>query len=498
MTTDKNICEKCNSENTIGSKFCNQCGTTLDEATTDVVYEIEQETSVDEINIIDYKVEKKKVVAGRYEIIEEVGRGGMGIVYKAFDKKLERFIALKTLKFDEGEGVRLNSMRENLVSEAKAVAKLKHPNIVGVYDVGTEGLSTFVAMELISGTTLSPIIKQKERPELDLVVDIISQLCDGVSHAYERGIIHRDLKPGNIMLENSKDVKITDFGIAKVIQDQDTTLGEKGRVIGTPSYMAPERFDGVQDDFRSDIFAIGVILYELIAGVKPFRGKSQSDVIYKINYEKHEPLRNIKPDLPDFINIIIDKALEKNPTNRYQSADELKSELVNSFKEHTGEIFSEKEIEQIVNIPFHKNRNFTGREEVLSRIDQELKSENILAIHAMGGMGKSQTATEFAYRNADDYTIIWWIHSEDPSTLSSGFASLAEPLGLPFKGMKEQEVIDIVKGWLEREDKWLLVFDNAENPDNIRDYFPKSEKGHILITSRNPNWGSVATTLSLD
>ena len=497
MTSDeKRVCQKCNSENTFDSRFCKNCNSALDDKSTLIVDpRIGLDKAFYKGENIEFDLAHTNFVANRYKILEEVGSGGMGVVYRAFDEKLERHIALKTLKFEESDGVKLDILRKQLVFEAKAVAKLKHSNIISVYDVGSKDLMTFVAMEFIEGETLSSLIDRKGRQEVSFVIDLISQVCDAVSHAHEEGIIHRDLKPGNIMLENGKEVKITDFGIAKFIQDKNKK-DDIGYVIGTPSYMAPERFDGIQDDLRSDIYAIGVIMYELITGLKPFRDKCYPGVIYKIKNERYKPIREIIFDIPDFIEEIVSKALNKNPKERHQSAEEFKTELLRSIK-GKNKSFGEETF-SVFNVPFHRNRNFTGRLGILSRIALELSKEKVLAIHGMGGIGKSQTVSEYVYRHADEYAIIWWINSEDATTLISKYVSLAEPLNLPFKGMKELDVINIVKGKLEQIDNWLLIFDNAENPRDIRDYFPKTDNGHILITSRSPKWGEIALTLSLD
>ena len=498
MKVEKNpVCPECKTENTLDSSFCKKCGYTLDEKGNNAVNVLEPDEVVDETSVVDFKINKNKLIADRYLIISELGRGAMGIVYKAWDQKLERYIALKTIKFDQKKPVKIDEFRKRLISEAKAVAKLKHPRIVTIHDAGVKELSTFIAMEYIDGYPLSDIIKSDITPDLDLIVDIIIQVCEAISHAHAKGIVHRDLKPGNIMLENDSDVKITDFGIAKMIEEEKITLSEKKHLVGTPSYMAPERFEGAQDDLRSDIFSIGIIMYELITGVKPFKGKCSSEVIFNIFHNHPEPVRTIKPAIPEFVEEIISKAMDKEPAKRYQTANEFRSELSKCYDAYVNAT-GLCELTSVWNVPLHSNINFTGREEMLSQIEQELSSNKILTIHGLGGMGKSQTAAEYAYRHESFYPIIWWIHSEDPSTIGSNYASLAEPLELPSIGMKEKEVVDIVKGRLEREDGWLLIFDNAENPDDIRDYFPKTKTGHILITSRNPHWGGIASTLSLN
>lgn len=497
MNKEKKICKKCNSENSPESKICKKCGFIIMDETCDLDVVNDHKDMTDETCVVEFKYDKDNIVADRYQILSEVGRGAMGVVYKAWDQKLERYIALKTIKFDQKVPVKIEEFRKRLISEAKAIAKLKHPHIVTVHDVGIEELSSYVAMELIDGYPLTDIIKNYKNQDLDKIVDIISQVLEAISHAHSNGIIHRDLKPANIMLENENYVKIADFGIAKIVEDQEITLGDEGRIMGTPSYMAPERFEGIQDDLRSDIYSIGIIMYELITGTKPPRKATSPDKL---------PSYTLQPDLnfsdeqsiPDFLREIFVKVIEKDRKKRFQNAEEFKKELIQKYKAYKGKSIDVVEQELLFNVPLHRNINFTGRERELKKISEELSSNKILAIHGLGGMGKTQVTLEYLYRHHSDYRIIWWIHSDDPSVISSDYASLAEPLGLPSLAMKEQEVVAIVKGKLEQQDRWLLIFDNAENPEDILGYFPKTKKGHILISSRNPNWGGVTNTLSLD
>ncbi|MBU1627276.1 protein kinase, partial [bacterium] len=195
---NKQICEKCNTENPVDNRFCKQCGSSL----------------VDETSVIDFELTSKKIIGNRYEIISELGKGAMGVVYKVWDQKLDRFIALKAIKFEEKVPTRIAEIRKRMITEAKAVAKLKHPNIVTIHDVIEEGLNTYIAMEFIDGIPLSDIINIENKADFDKVINIMVQICSAISHAHESNIIHRDLKPANIMLEKNKEVKITDFGIA--------------------------------------------------------------------------------------------------------------------------------------------------------------------------------------------------------------------------------------------------------------------------------------------
>jgi eukaryotic-like serine/threonine-protein kinase len=241
------ICKKCKAENPPDSNICTHCDVSLDDST----------------DFIEFEVKPKQVIADRYEIVQEVGRGAMGVVYKALDKKLERYVALKTLKIDQGSPVKIADFRKRMIFEAKAAAKLRHPNVVVIHDVSEmDKLTIHIAMELIDGLPLSDFIVSGGLTDLDLIIDIIVQICDGINHAHENKIVHRDLKPGNIMLVNKREVKITDFGIAKMTEEVSNRNAEKGFVIGTLPYMSPERFDYINDDPRSDLYAVGIIMYD--------------------------------------------------------------------------------------------------------------------------------------------------------------------------------------------------------------------------------------------
>ena len=480
------VCSQCKTNNSINRTTCINCGASL----------------IDETSLIDFELHKEKIIGDRYKIIKELGKGAMGVVYKAWDQKLDRFIALKAIKFEQNTPTKFEEIRKRMIVEAKAAAKLKHPNIVVIHDVAEiEKLNIHIAMELIDGVPLTEMILPGGYPDIDLIVDITIQICDAMSHAHENKIIHRDLKPLNILLVNKKTVKITDFGIAKNIDDRNTKFLKKALLIGTPSYMAPERFKGVEDDLRSDIYAIGVILYELLTGFKPYSGKSQEELVYKILNSKHATLKYSRADVPTFFENVISKALEKNPENRYQNALEFKSELLISYKDFVKE--KEKRIMQISvwNVPFHRNINFTGREELLKKIREKLTSDEkelkIVAIHGLGGIGKTQVVLEFANRYRSSYKIVWWVRAEELSILSSEYASLANHLNLPTKYLKESEIINSVKKWLEENPGWLIVFDNAVNSNKLRDFIPENNTGHIIITSRNPKWSQTAKSLPL-
>lgn len=262
---------------------------------------------------------------GRYEILSELGRGAMGIVYKAVDPLIDRTVAIKTIKFDLSADDCAN-FEERFYREAKSAGRLNHPNIVTIYDVGKSEDTAYIAMELLEGQLLKQILDVHAAMSIDKIVHIAAQIADGLSYAHKNGIVHRDIKPANIMLLDGDIVKITDFGIARMSTSSGTLAGT---VMGSPRYMAPEQVVGKAVDGRSDVFALGVVLYEMLTGESPFDGDNINTTMYRIVNEASVPPRTINPRIPEIFDFIVAKALAKHPDHRYQGARELASDLRN-------------------------------------------------------------------------------------------------------------------------------------------------------------------------
>lgn len=257
---------------------------------------------------------------GRFEIVGELGRGAMGVVYKGRDPKLERTVALKVIHFGlNKEDEQQLQVKERFLVEARATAQLQHSNILTIYDVGDEGALTYIAMEFLEGGSLEDMIKGGKFHDYDQIIDIARQIADGLDHAHQKGIVHRDIKPANIMMAGGKVPKIADFGLARL---SNSTLTTTGTVLGTPSYMAPEQIRGRKVDGRADLFALGVIFYEMLTGEKPFGGDSITSVIYRVVNEEPIPPRKLNIDLPGAIDQFMQKALNKEPGQRFQSGAE--------------------------------------------------------------------------------------------------------------------------------------------------------------------------------
>jgi tRNA A-37 threonylcarbamoyl transferase component Bud32 len=262
---------------------------------------------------------------GRYEIIEEIGRGAMGMVYKAKDPKLNRVTAIKTISFVEDfDPDEIREVKESFLLEAETVAKLSHPNIVTIYDVGEEFDLLYIAMEYLGERNLDPYCKKENLLPIRSTIDIVAQIADAISYAHQNGIVHRDIKPANIMVLSDNKIMVTDFGIARSMT---STRTKPGIVKGTPLFMSPEQIAGRKVDGRSDIFSLGIIFYKLLTGEFPFTANDFTSLMYKITTEKHDSPKKYNPKIFPACEQIIDKSLEKEPNRRYQHAEAMVEHL---------------------------------------------------------------------------------------------------------------------------------------------------------------------------
>jgi serine/threonine-protein kinase len=257
------------------------------------------------------------VVIGSYDVIRRLGAGGMGAVYLARHKDLDRLVALKVLRdeFDDPSAV------ERFAREARAVAKLDHPNIVRIYDFGYHEGRPFLAMEYVAGDTLAAVIREARARSLDQVLDWMQQLCGGLAQAHDAGIVHRDIKPANLIVAASEQVKILDFGIARLANH--STLTSAGALIGTLNYMAPEQIAGRAVDARVDVFAAGAVCYELLTNRPAFSGPSPESVLHAVLQGAPPALAEVVPQLDPAFQSVIDRALAKEPAQRFHSIREL-------------------------------------------------------------------------------------------------------------------------------------------------------------------------------
>jgi len=260
---------------------------------------------------------------GRYQLRKELGKGSMGVVYEAFDPAIGRSIALKVLKPELMEN---EAYMSRFLKEAKAAGALSHPGIVIIYDQGQDHGTVYIVMEYARGETLVDKLKSGPLPPQE-VSRLGAQLTDALSYAHSKGIVHRDIKPANIILQEGKTVKITDFGIAHIEDPLATLQTQHGEVLGTPAYMSPEQVKGQRVDNRSDLFSLGIVLYELSTGTRPFSGKTMGEIFRSITEENPQEPMQVNPEIPKPLSRTILKCLEKSPQQRYQKAEDLQKDL---------------------------------------------------------------------------------------------------------------------------------------------------------------------------
>jgi serine/threonine-protein kinase len=289
---------------------------------------------------------------GRFEIMEELGRGSMGVVYRALDPLIERTVAIKTIPLDLPENERV-PFEDRFLREAKSAGRLSHPNIVTIYDVGETGNMAYIAMEYLKGQSLKDILDQHGCLPLDLALDTAIQMADALAYANDHGIVHRDVKPGNvIVLEDRGDIKLTDFGIAHINAQSET---RRDVLMGSPRYMAPEQITGNPIDGRTDVFSTGVVLYEMLTGQAPFTAPDLHMLLYRIVNEIPVPVSHLRPEIPHELDNLLARCMAKQPEQRPTSARELYFELKKIAAQVSGEqvsLANEKRPKQLAIVAF--------------------------------------------------------------------------------------------------------------------------------------------------
>ena len=262
---------------------------------------------------------------GRYKVLKELGRGAMGVVYLGKDPTIQRFVAIKTMRLNEtDEPDKLQELKARFFREAESTGRLSHPNIVTIFDAGEEGSLGYIAMELLEGTTLKECSRKPKLLPFDNVTSIVATVAEAMDYAHQQGVVHRDIKPANIMLTKEQIVKIMDFGIAKMAMSAKT---QTNIVMGTPTYMSPEQIAGKKVDGRSDMFSLAVVMFELLTGRPPFLADNVSALLFAIAQTPHPSLKALRPDLPPTVKDVMDRALQKDPAQRYRRASEFATAL---------------------------------------------------------------------------------------------------------------------------------------------------------------------------
>src|SRR5258706_2199474 len=269
-----------------------------------------------------------RLLGGRYELDGVVGRGGMAEVYRARDLRLDRVVAVKTLRKDLA---RDQTFQARFRREAQSAASLNHPSIVAVYDTGEDSTSMshvpFIVMEFVDGRTIRDLLRDDRRLLPERALEITDGVLRALDYSHRAGIVHRDIKPGNVMLNRQGEIKVMDFGIARAVADTQATMTQTAQVIGTAQYLSPEQARGERVDARSDLYSVGCLLYELLTGRPPFMGDSPVSIAYQHVREAPVPPSRIDPELPAWADAIVLKAMEKDPADRYQSAGEMRNDI---------------------------------------------------------------------------------------------------------------------------------------------------------------------------
>ncbi|MCB1020681.1 MAG: protein kinase, partial [Acidobacteria bacterium] len=359
-------------------------------------------------------------MVGPYRLIREIGRGGMGVVYLAHDTRLGRRVALKFLSAHLTADER---GRERLKAEARAASRLDHPNICTVYDLGeTADGRLFLAMPYYRGRTVSDMLVDGALA-IEEAVDIVRQAARGLERAHEAGVIHRDIKPGNLLVTHEGEVKILDFGVAKL---SGLSLSEPGMRVGTLSYMAPEQALGEAVSPSTDLWSLGVTLYEMLSGRRPFRGEYEPALMYEILHGEPAPLRRLRPEAPETLDRAVRKLIEKAQTDRYQSAGELLSDLDNWDAGEDAVLRDDVPH----NLPAALS-SFVGRTEETRKVEKLLETKRLLTLTGPGGVGKTRLAIEAGRRLLGRFPDgVWFVALEEARGPEDVAPAIARALAL--------------------------------------------------------------------
>ncbi len=419
---------------------------------------------------------------GPYSIIAEIGRGGMGVVYQAQDVRLGRFVALKFLSPHLSGS---QEARTRFLAEARAASALDHPGICTVYDIGESEDGVYIAMAYYDGLTLDTILKAGPLPR-ERALDIVSRTAEALAHAHDAGIVHRDIKPSNILITSRDEVKILDFGVAKLQQSPSQT--QPGFLMGTPAYMSPEQILGEEVDHRTDLWSLGVVLLESLTGINPFLSDKQRPVATSA-FRELPALTSLLPGADKDLNAILERALAKRPQDRYSTAAELIEDLQRLRSPGVNGARPPAERASRLaggNLPVPLS-SFIGRQQELERIRNLMPSLRVLTLTGTAGTGKTRLAIEAARQLSQDYQQAFFVPLASVNDADSVPSAIAQSIGVA--GSSGKSFADVLRDWL-RQGRRLMVLDNFEQVVDagafLADLLSNCPDLRLIVTSRTP------------
>jgi non-specific serine/threonine protein kinase len=427
---------------------------------------------------------------GAYEVQEWVGRGGMGDVYRARDSRLKRDVAIKILRADVSF---VHDRGRRFQREAQAIASLNHPHVCILHDIGEQDGFTYLVFEYVDGPTLQRRLLEHGPLPLDEALEIASHVADALREAHRHGIVHRDIKPGNIKLSKSG-AKLLDFGLARNFDHIDSSstsaLTGEGAVLGTPCYMSPEQARGQPVDGRTDIFSLGAVIYEMLAGSRLFDGANAIEMIDAVLHKHPQTLSLLNPAAPAQLDQLVTRCLEKDKDRRYQTVDDLLTDLANVSTESPTPGWTRSRATRRHNLPLELT-SFIGRESEVTDVSLLLSQKRLLTLSGSGGCGKTRLALRVAANVTDKYRDgVWLVEMAPVSNNELIQQCVASALGIQEEREQGRPLLQQLLDYLETK-QLLLVFDNCEHlvvaiAQVVEAILTSCERVHVLATSREP------------